>query len=136
MTTYLLDTNIISDLVRNPSGLCAQRIELIDPGGLCTSIIVAAELRYGCAKKGSAKLLNRVESVQAFIPVLPLDIPAGGEYGGIRAELEAAGQTTGMNDLLIAAHAYTLKTTLVTNNTREFMRIRGLKVENWLDDGT
>ena len=136
MTTYLLDTNIISDLVRNPSGLCAQRIELIDPGGLCTSIIVAAELRYGCAKKGSAKLLNRVESVLAFIPVLPLDIPADGEYGGIRAELEAAGQTIGMNDLLIAAHAYTLKATLVTNNTREFMRIRGLRLENWLENET
>ncbi|WP_408744420.1 PIN domain-containing protein, partial [Acetobacter nitrogenifigens] len=57
-----------------------------------------------------------------------------GEYGGIRAELEAAGQIIGMNDLLIAAHAYTLKATLVTNNTREFGRIRGLKVENWLVD--
>lgn len=136
MTTYLLDTNIISDLVRNPSGLCAQRIELIDPGDLCTSIIVAAELRYGCAKKGSVKLLNRVESVLALIPVLPLDIPADGEYGGIRAELEAAGQTIGMNDLLIAAHAYTIKATLVTNNTREFMRIRGLRLENWLENET
>lgn len=136
MSTYLLDTNIISDLVRNPSGSSAQRIEHIAPGDLCTSIIVAAELRYGCAKKGSAKLLNRVESVLTFIPVLPLDIPADGEYGGIRAELEAAGQTIGMNDLLIAAHAYTLKATLVTNNTREFMRIRGLRLENWLDDVT
>ena len=133
MSAYLLDTNIISDLVRNPSGLAARRLEQIDPGDLCTSIIVAAELRYGCAKKGSPKLLARVESVLAFVPVLPLDIPADGEYGGIRAELEAAGQTIGMNDLLIAAHAYTLKAILVTNNVREFNRIRGLKVENWLE---
>lgn len=134
MSAYLLDTNIISDLVRNPSGSTTRRIEQIDPGDLCTSIIVAAELRYGCAKKGSAKLLSRVESVLAFVPVLPLDIPADDEYGGIRAELEAAGQIIGMNDLLIAAHAYTLKATLVTNNTREFGRIRGLTVENWLED--
>lgn len=134
MSAYLLDTNIISDLVRNPSGSAARRIEHLDPGDLCTSIIVAAELRYGCAKKGSAKLLARVESVLAFVPILPLDIPTDGEYGGIRAELEAAGQTIGMNDLLIAAHAYTLKVTLVTNNVSEFSRIRGLKIENWLED--
>ena len=134
MSAYLLDTNIISDLVRNPSGSAARRIEHVDPGDLCTSIIVAAELRYGCAEKGSAKLLARVESVLTFIPVLPLDVPADGEYGGIRAELEAAGQIIGMNDLLIAAHAYALKVTLVTNNVREFSRIRGLKVDNWLED--
>ncbi|MCE2580680.1 type II toxin-antitoxin system VapC family toxin [Komagataeibacter sp. FNDCR1] len=134
MSAYLLDTNIISDLIRNPSGSAARRIEHLDPGDLCTSIIVAAELRYGCAKKGSAKLLARVESVLAFVPILPLDIPADGEYGCIRAKLEAAGQTIGMNDLLIAAHAYTLKVTLVTNNVREFSRIRGLKIENWLED--
>ncbi|MHB1657388.1 MAG: PIN domain-containing protein, partial [Burkholderiales bacterium] len=67
------------------------------------------------------------------IPVLPLDIPADAEYAGIRAELESAGQPIGMNDLLIAAHAYVLGLTLVTANTREFSRIRGLKVENWLE---
>lgn len=134
MSAYLLDTNIISDVIRNPFGSAARRIEHLDPGDLCTSIIVAAELRYGCAKKGSAKLLARVESVLTFIPVLPLDIPADGEYGGIRAELEAAGQIIGMNDLLIAAHAYALKVTLVTNNVREFSGIRGLKIENWLVD--
>lgn len=134
MSAYLLDTNIISDLVRNPSGSAAKRLEQLDPADLCTSIIVAGELRYGCAKKGSSKLLARVESVLAFVPVLPLDIPVDGEYGGIRAELEAAGQTIGMNDLLIAAHAYTLKATLVTNNVHEFSRVRGLQVENWLEE--
>jgi tRNA(fMet)-specific endonuclease VapC len=66
------------------------------------------------------------------IPVLPLDTPADAEYGGIRAELEAAGQIIGANDLLIAAHAQALGLTLVTDNTREFDRVRGLKVENWL----
>ncbi|MFT3815252.1 MAG: type II toxin-antitoxin system VapC family toxin [Acidovorax sp.] len=132
MSGYLLDTNIISDLIRNPSGSAARRIEEVGAKGICTSIIVAAELRYGCAKKGSPKLLAKVEGVLETIPVLPLDIPADAEYGGIRAELEAAGQPIGGNDLLIAAHAYALGLTLVTDNMREFTRIRGLKVENWL----
>ncbi|MFT9198580.1 type II toxin-antitoxin system VapC family toxin [Gluconobacter oxydans] len=132
MNGYLLDTNIISDMIRNPFGLAAQRIEKIDPKEICTSIIVACELRYGCAKKGSAKLLARVESILQLIPVVPLYIPADGEYGGIRAELEAAGQIIGSNDLLIGAHAYSLGCILVTDNIREFERIRGLRIENWL----
>ena len=133
MTGYLLDTNIISDLIRNPFGSAARRVEETNTREICTSIVVAAELRYGCAKKGSAKLLAKVESVLETIPVMPLDIPADTYYGGIRAELEAAGQTIGLNDLLIAAHAFALNLTLVTDNTREFQRIRGLNVENWLE---
>ena len=132
MSGYLLDTNIISDLIRNPSGAAAHRIEAVGAKAVCTSIIVAAELRYGCAKKGSPKLLARVQSVLETIPVLALDIPADAQYGGIRAELEAAGQPIGANDLLIAAHACALGLTLVTNNTREFGRIRDLKIDNWL----
>jgi tRNA(fMet)-specific endonuclease VapC len=133
LSGYLLDTNIISELIRNPSGACAARIEQIDPKSICTSIVVAAELRYGCAKKGSAKLLSKVEALLGTIPVLPLDTPVDLEYGGIRAELEAAGQPIGANDLMIAAHAYALRLTLVTDNIREFGRIRGLSVENWLE---
>jgi len=130
---YLLDTNILSDVIRRPDGPVARRIEQVGPKAIFTSIIVAAELRYGSAKKGSPKLLAKVEGILETIPVLPLDIPADAEYGGIRAELEEAGQPIGMNDLLIAAHAYALRLTLVTDNTREFSRIRGLKVENWLE---
>lgn len=133
MSGYLLDTNIISDMIRNPSGQVASRIGRLDPGAICTSIVVAAELRYGCAKKGSEKLLARVESLLATIPVLPLDVPADTQYGGIRAELEAAGQPIGANDLLIGAHACALGLTLVTDNTKEFSRIRGLTLENWLE---
>lgn len=132
MSGYLLDTNIISDLLHDPDGRAARHIERVGHREICTSIVVAAELRYGCAKKGSAKLLARVESLLDTIPVLPLDIPVDAEYGGIRAELEAAGETIGANDLLIGAHAHSLGLTLVTGNTREFTRIRGLKVENWL----
>lgn len=128
----MLDTNIISDLIRNPQGKAAKRIAKVGENNVCTSIIVAAELRYGCAKSGSERLLKAVEDLLGEIDVLPLDVPADTEYGGLRAELEAAGKPIGGNDLLIAAHAYATDVTIVTANTDEFKRIRGLKVENWL----
>jgi len=128
----MLDTNIISDLIRNPQGKAAKRIAKVGENNVCTSIIVAAELRYGCAKSGSERLLKAVEDLLGEIDVLPLDVPADAEYGDIRAELEAADKPIGGNDLLIAAHAYATGTTIVTANTEEFKRIRGLKVENWL----
>ena len=129
---YLLDTNILSDLIRNPFGPVAQRIEAVGAKAVCTSIIVAAELRYGSAKKGSPRLQARVEDILATIPVLPPDVPADADYGRQRAQLEASGQPIGGNDLLIAAHALALGLTLVTHNTREFSRIVGLQVEDWL----
>ena len=128
----MLDTNIISDLIRNPHGKAAKRIAKAGEDGICTSIIVAAELRYGCAKSGSERLLKAVEELLREIAVLPLDVPADTEYAGIRTKLEAAGKPIGSNDLLIAAHAYATGATIVTANTAEFKRIRGLKVENWL----
>jgi tRNA(fMet)-specific endonuclease VapC len=128
---YMLDTNIVSELIRNPAGRAAQRARAVGDS-VCVSVIVAAELRYGCAKKGSPQLLRKVEEFLAEVPVLPFDVPADGEYGGIRAELEAAGRPIGSNDLLIAAHAYTLGATVVTANVGEFRRICGLNVENWL----
>lgn len=127
----MLDTNIVSELIRNPTGLAAQRAREAGDA-VCVSVIVASELRYGCAKKGSAQLLRRVEEFLSAVPVLPFDVPADREYGGIRAELEAAGRPIGSNDLLIAAHAHTLGATVVTANVREFQRIRGLSVQNWL----
>ena len=133
MKGYLLDTNIISDLVRHPDGMAARCISEIEPKLIFTSIIVASELRYGCAKKGSSKLLARVEQLLSVIPVLPLDLPSDARYGAIRADLEATGQPIGMNDLLIAAHAQALGLTLVTDNVREFNRVQGLNVENWLE---
>ena len=132
MTRYMLDTNVISDLIKNPQGRAARRIARVGEDSICTSIIVAAELRYGCAKSGSKRLLKAFEGLLAEIDVLPMDVPTDAEYGGIRAELEAAGKPIGGNDLLIAAHAYATGATVVTANTAEFKRIRGLKVENWL----
>jgi tRNA(fMet)-specific endonuclease VapC len=127
----MLDTNIISDMVKNPRGLAAQRARAHQVE-ICTSIIVAAELRYGCSKKLSPVLLRKVEEILDEIGVLALDVPADSDYGGLRCELEAAGQPIGGNDLFIAAHAYSLRLTLVTANVREFSRIRGLNIENWL----
>jgi tRNA(fMet)-specific endonuclease VapC len=132
LTQYLLDTNILSDLVRNPQGRVAQRMAEVGENAVCTSIIVAAELRYGCAKSGSKRLIKAVEALLGEIAVLPLDVPADAAYGGIRSALEAAGRPIGGNDLLIAAHASALGATLVTGNVGEFERVRGLRVENWL----
>jgi tRNA(fMet)-specific endonuclease VapC len=132
LTLYLLDTNIISDLIRNPQGKAAKRIARAGEDNICTSIIVAAELRYGCAKSGSKRLRKAVEDLLDEINVLPFDVPADADYGSIRSELEAAGKPIGGNDLLIAAHAFATGATVVTANFDEFKRIRGLKVENWL----
>jgi tRNA(fMet)-specific endonuclease VapC len=128
----MLDTNIISDLIKNPQGKAAQKIANVGEDNICISIIVAAELRYGCAKSGSKRLLKAVEDLLGEISVLPFDVPADAEYGGIRSELEAAGKPIGSNDLLIAAHAYAVGATIVTANADEFKRVRGLSVENWL----
>lgn len=127
---YMLDTNIVSELIRNPAGRAAQRARAA-ADSVCVSVIVAAELRYGCVRKGSPRLWRRVEAFLAEVPVLPFDVPADSAYGGIRAELEAAGRPIGSNDLLIAAHAWSLAATVVTANVGAFGRISGLKVENW-----
>ncbi|BAV46308.1 ribonuclease VapC [Mesorhizobium sp. 113-1-2] len=130
---FMLDTNIISDMIRNPAGKAASAMVREGDAAVCTSIVVASELRYGCARKGSAKLLKKVEDLLAEIPVLPLDVPVDAEYGALRTELEAVGQPIGHNDLFIAAHACVLGAILVTANIGEFTRIRKLKVENWLE---
>ena len=132
MTRYMLDTNIISDLIKNPHGKAAKRIAKIGEDTICTSIIVAAELRYGCAKKGSKRLVKIVEDLLNEISVLPFDTPADEEYGEIRSTLERVGKPIGGNDLLIAAHAKATGAIIVTSNVTEFDRVTGLIVENWL----
>ena len=132
MTHYMLDTNIISDLIRNPNGKAAKRVADVGNDNICTSIIVAAELRYGSVKNGSKRLLQLIEGLLGEIKVLSFETPADVEYGAIRSELENAGKPIGANDMLIAAHARAVSATVVTANVSEFARIRGLKVENWL----
>ncbi len=132
MTRFLLDTNILSDLVRNPQGRIAARIAEVGDDAICTSIIVAAELRFGAAKKGSERLTIQLERILAAIDIQPFDAPADAAYARLRAQLEAAGSPIGGNDMLIAAHALAIDRTVVTDNEREFVRISGLQVENWL----
>jgi tRNA(fMet)-specific endonuclease VapC len=131
---YLLDTNIVSNLVRNPHGRVADRIKAVGESNICTSIIVAAELRFGTTKKASPRLSAQVKAVLGAIDTLPLDCPADEIYGSIRTQLELAGTSIRGNDLLIAAQAIVLDHTLVTDNDKEFARIDGLRVENWLRD--
>jgi tRNA(fMet)-specific endonuclease VapC len=129
---YLLDTNIVSDLVRNPQGRVAQHFRKIGEAQVCTSIIVAAELRYGAAKKRSPRLTSQLEAVLGALEILPFEAPADATYGLLRAQLEQAGRPVGANDLLIAAQAVTLRYTIVTDNEREFAQIHGLRRENWV----
>src|SRR3954454_10049114 len=109
----MLDTNIISDLIRNPRGRAAKRIARVGESGICTSIIVAAELRYGCAKSRSTRLSKAVEDLLDEITVLPLEIPADAEYGTLRAALEDSGTPIRVNDLLARAHALAPDSTVV-----------------------
>lgn len=129
---YLLDTNILSDLVKRPQGAVAARIAAVGGDQVCTSLIVAAELRYGAARRGSEKLTRQLEAILATLPVIPLEVPTDQRYGQLRAALESQGKLIGPNDLLIAAHALALGAVLVTDNTREFERVQGLVIENWL----
>jgi tRNA(fMet)-specific endonuclease VapC len=129
---FLLDTNILSDLVRNPQGRVAEKIGKVGEDAVATSIIVAAELRYGAAKKGSKRLTAQLETILGALEVISLEAPADAAYADVRVALEAAGTPIGANDLLIAAQALALDMVLVTDNEREFARVVGLKIENWL----
>ena len=129
---FLLDTNIVSDLIRNPQGKCAARIAAVGESNVCTSIIAASELRYGALKKKSLRLTRQLEAVLSVLEVAPFEPRADALYAKVRTKLETAGAPIGGNDLLIASHALALGLALVTGNEREFARVDGLKIENWL----
>ena len=137
---YLLDTNIVSDLVRNPQGKVAGHVRAVGEKQVCTSIIAAAELRYGADKKGSPRLSSQLGAVLGVLRVLPFETPADISYGVLRTRLEQRGAPIGehdllTNDLLIAAQALALGYVIVTDNEREFSRVKGLRVQNWLRSG-
>ena len=131
---YLLDTNILSDLVRRPQGTVAARIVAAGEETICTSIVVAAELRFGAIKSGSRKLVDRVDLILSAVDILSLEAPADHHYGKLRHHLTSQGTPIGPNDMLIAAHALSAGLTVVTANTDEFSRVPGLNVENWLTE--
>ena len=129
---YLLDTSTVSDLVRNPFGIVRQHVDHVGSGNVFTSVIVAAELHFGVAKKASQKLRRRVLDAFEFVPVWPMPVGVAEHYGSLRADLETRGLPIGANDLSIAAHALAEDAVLVSNNIREFSYINGLKIENWM----
>ena len=128
-----IDTNVLAELARDPAGPAARAIAAVGEKSVCTSVIVACEVQYGLAKRASPKLTDRMSEILATIDILrslPEDI--GVHYGRIRVHLESVGEVIGPNDLLIAAHACAADLTIVTGNEREFRRVPGLRVENWL----
>jgi tRNA(fMet)-specific endonuclease VapC len=129
---YLLDTNIVSDLMRNPSGFVRKALDSVEPDQVFTSVIVAAEIRFGAAKRGSSRLIRQAEIVFGTLEILPFSRPGDHAYADLRCALESLGRPIGAFDMLIAAHAMALDAVLVTDNTREFERVPGLKIENWL----
>lgn len=135
MPVYLLDSNAFSELVKDPEGKVASEYERVaaDPdSAVLVSIITACELRYGVQKRRAKRLAERVDELLSAFLVVPLDIGVDWHYAQLRTDLEMRGQLIGPNDMLIAAHALALGAILVTDNTREFRRVKGLRVENWL----
>lgn len=131
---WMLDTNILSSLIKNPRGPLVQTMRQLDPNSLCTSIIVACELRFGAQKRSSSALLSRVDELLGTLSVMALDGEVDRHYADIRCALEALGTPIGHHDLFIAAHARSSGLILVTNNTHEFNRVPGLVVEDWLSE--
>jgi tRNA(fMet)-specific endonuclease VapC len=129
---FLLDTNILSDLVRKPHGEVAKAIARVGEQNVCTSVVVTAELRFGAAKSGSKRLVRQVDRILSALEILPLEPPADRQYASVRKPLEQRGHPIGPNDLLIDAQSLSENCTLVTANEREFSRVPSLKTENWL----
>jgi tRNA(fMet)-specific endonuclease VapC len=129
--SYLLDTNVLSRLMREPRGTTAERLAEVGDDTVCTSVVVASELRFGALRRGSTRLTETVGRILAAIPVLALEAPADEHYASIRVHLERVGTPIGPNDLLIAAHARALGLVLVTEIAAELARVPDLVVENW-----
>jgi len=131
---YLLDTTILSDLIRNPQGSVFEKISKAGEEQIFTSILVASELRFGACKKASKALTERIESILSNIEVLAYEEPADQHYASIRDFVEKNGAPIGLNNPLIAAHARAVSSILVTENTSEFSRVPELNIENWLEN--
>ena len=129
---YLLDTNILSHLVRQPQGRVAERIAAVGEANVLTSVIVACELRYGAAKRGSRRLSRQIEAILGALTIRPLESDVERVYASIRVTLERKGTPIGAHDMLIAAHARAIDAVCVTDNVAEFKRVPALRVENWL----
>jgi tRNA(fMet)-specific endonuclease VapC len=129
---YLLDTNVCVDYLNGRYPAVTERLQRSRPADVCTSAIVAAELRYGADKSARRRQNHaRLDAFLAEIAVVDFDADAAAIYGRVRASLEREGLLIGPNDMLIAAHALSLRSTLVTANAKEFSRVRGVRLESW-----
>jgi tRNA(fMet)-specific endonuclease VapC len=132
MTEFMLDTDIASYLMKNKSAALISKLQSVPIGAVCISAITKSEIMFG-VEISPRQQQDRAALEFFLLHILVLDYPAdaAADYGSIRATLKLRGTPIGPNDTLIAAHARCLGLTLVTNNTREFGRVPGLKVENW-----
>ena len=130
---YMLDTNICSYILKNHPATVKQKFEEVGAGNICISTIVLAELYYGAARHLKGVVIRReIDDFVSRLVVMPWDEIAADHYGAIRSSLEKTGTPVGAMDMLIAAHARSCNATLVTNNQREFDRIKGLMSLNWV----
>jgi len=130
---FMLDTDTVSLYLRN-NGSVVSRLAAHKPSEVCLSSITLGELRFGAEKRRSKRLHGIIDTFAAAVAVLPFDAAAAAMFGKVRAHLESKGTPIGTLDTLIAAHALALELALVTNNTRHFSRVRGLRTENWASD--
>lgn len=133
--SFLIDTNTVIYIRKAQPASALRAFQQLRPGEAIISVITYGELQYGISKNpertAARELLDRIMDL---LPVSPLPTAAGEIYGELRAGLEKKGQIIGNNDLWIAAHAVAQGLTLVTNNVKEFRRVRGLKIQNWVRD--
>jgi tRNA(fMet)-specific endonuclease VapC len=133
---YLLDTNILSDMMRTPEGRAAQRLRSLLTGDvsvhLCTSVIVQCELLFGLRRRTQPRWHTQYQRLMDSLDVMPLQADAVLHYAQLRTHLELVGTPLSPNDLLIAAHALALDATLVSADV-DFARVQGLTLENWLE---
>ncbi len=128
---YLLDTNVVSYHIRRSSPSLVRRLRRVRAASVALSVVTEMEIRYGLARNPGLRVAPLVEAFLDGITVLPVDSSVARAYGRIRSQLETAGTPIGPLDLIIAAHALSLRATLVTSDLREFTRVPGLRVEDW-----
>ena len=131
--SYLLDTDTCSYIMRSRTGLLWDRLDQLPEKSAAISVITLGELQFGATLKPLAtRIAAQLEKLLRCLPVLPLSADSCMHYARIRSDLQRKGSLIGPNDLWIAAHALTHQLTLVTHNTREFARVKGLKLESWV----
>jgi tRNA(fMet)-specific endonuclease VapC len=129
---YLLDTNIISDLMRNPGGMVARKIAEVGQKNIFTSVLAIGEVRYGIERRKSEKHAVALKAIMPFMNPEPFKAPADRLYATIRLTIEAMGLPVGQLDMLLGAQALASDAIFVTANEKHFRHMPGLKVENWL----